>query len=294
MRGGLVAGKPGRLCGISQVFGVRRQAGHPHAVQVLQCPAVLQHCGALCDLGDHMWPGCCQGVAGFGTDNGYALPDGRDVDHLERIERKTPEPAPWGPTADELFSSGMFGPSTKRISPVEPVRDPSKVFVVHGRDMRPVETLKQYLLFLGLQMMPWSEAVGFTRASQPHIYDVVRAAMTNAAAVIVIFSPDDLARVKDDFSEPGDHDRTPQGQARQNVLLEAGMAFAMEPTRTIFLKSAATRDISDIAGFNWVKLDGKWDSRSDLKNRLTKAGAAVRQGSYDLGDPLAGAFKVTA
>lgn len=224
------------------------------------------------------------------TEEGFVLPDGRDSSSLKRIERPTPTPPaatgdPWGGSLSSQRSAAI-------PSPTNITRDATKVFVVHGRDMRPVEVIKQYLLYLGLHMMPWSEAVRLTGESQPHTYDVVKAGMDGAAAVIVIFSPDDEARVKPDFSGEGDPDRNVQGQARQNVLLEAGMAFATERRRTIFVKSAPTRDISDIAGFNWVKLDGRWDSRKDLKNRLESAGAAVRPGDYDLLDISSGPFEV--
>lgn len=224
------------------------------------------------------------------TDEGFVLPDGRDSSSLERIER----PAPTPPAATSDTWGGVL-PSQRSVatpSSTNITRDATKVFVVHGRDMRPVEVIKQYLLYLGLHMMPWSEAVRLTGESQPHTYDVVKAGMDGSAAVIVIFSPDDEARVKPDFSSEGDPDRNVQGQARQNVLLEAGMAFATERRRTIFVKSAPTRDISDIAGFNWVKLDARWDSRKDLKNRLESAGAAVRPGDYDLLDSSSGPFEV--
>ncbi len=36
------------------------------------------------------------------------------------------------------------------------------VFVVHGRDMRPVEQIETFLVFLGLTMMTWSDAVKLT------------------------------------------------------------------------------------------------------------------------------------
>lgn len=222
------------------------------------------------------------------TDEGFALPDGRNASTLTRIGRPSPARAIEGVTWGTLLA----GQSSASSQPAAATRDATKVFVVHGRDMRPVEVIKQYLLYLGLHVMPWSEAVRLTGESQPHTYDVVKAGMDGAAAVIVIFSPDDEARVKADFSGDGDPDRTVQGQARQNVLLEAGMAFATERQRTIFIKSAPTRDISDIAGFNWVKLDGRWDSRKDLKNRLESAGAAVRPGDYDLSDVSSGLFEV--
>ncbi|WP_460800080.1 TIR domain-containing protein [Microbacterium sp. GXF0217] len=228
------------------------------------------------------------------TDEGFVLPDGRDSSSMERIVRPVPAPPtvtsdPW----DGSLSSQPFAATSASAPPsANLIRDATKVFVVHGRDLRPVDVIKQYLLYLGLHMMPWSEAVRLTGESQPHTYDVVKAGMDGAAAVIVIFSPDDEARVKPEFASDDDPDRHVQGQARQNVLLEAGMAFATERRRTIFVKSAPTRDISDIAGFNWVKLDGRWDSRKDLKNRLESAGAAVRRGDYDLMDASSGQFEV--
>lgn len=224
------------------------------------------------------------------TDNGYTLADGGDVDSLVRVERQPEAPVPVpGP------SGGFWSPnSSASDTPASaPNRDLTKVFVVHGRDMRPVTVVRQFLQFLGLQMMSWSEAVALTGQSQPHTYDVVRAGMDGAAAILVIFSPDDLARVKVEYSHAeNDPDRHLQGQPRQNVLLEAGMAFAIGRERTVFVKTATTREISDIAGFNWVSLNGVYDSRLDLKRRLTGAGAAVRAGEYDLTDTLAGPFRV--
>lgn len=170
--------------------------------------------------------------------------------------------------------------------------DRRKIFVVHGRDMRPVSVIQQYLQHLHLEMMSWSAARALTGKPSPHTYEIVEAGMRGAAAVLVIFSPDDLARVKDDFSDDDDPDRALQGQARQNVLLEAGMAFAMSRERTVFVQTARTREISDIAGFNWVPLNGLYDSRKDLKERLVQAGATVRSGDFDLMDRLAGPFRV--
>lgn len=167
------------------------------------------------------------------------------------------------------------------------------VFVVHGRDMRPVEVLRTYLGFLGLRVMPWSEAVSLTGKTQPHTYDIVKAGIEHSAAVIVIFSPDDEAKVRNDLAKgPDDPDLKPRGQARQNVTLEAGLAFGIAADKTIFVKSAPTREISDIDGFNWVKLDGEFDSRRDLKKRLEAAGAALRPMDDNLADKSAGPFQV--
>lgn len=211
------------------------------------------------------------------------------------------EPAP-AKTSREFFvpqpASADFGvaavqPETQRAdtSMTESARDPRGVFLVHGRDKRPVQVLEQFLSYLGLHVVTWSQADALTKMSQPTTFDIVKAGIESAGAVLVIFSPDDLAMVQQDFREDGDETQ-PVGQARQNVILEAGMAFALSPDRTIFVKSQATREISDIAGFNWINLNGSWESRQALKMRLRQAGAAVRDGEYDLQRPVAGPFKV--
>ena len=106
--------------------------------------------------------------------------------------------------------------------------------------------------------MSWSDAVALTKEPQPTTYGVVAAGIAHAVAVIVIFSPNDEARLSREFAaNDKDPELTVAGQPRQNVLLEAGMAFGTAPTRTIFVQSARTRPISDIQGFNWVNLDGK-------------------------------------
>lgn len=174
---------------------------------------------------------------------------------------------------------------------VSPPRDPSRVFVVHGRDMRPVVVLEQFLVFIGLRAMPWSEARALTGKTSPTTYEIVKAGMAGAGAVIVVFSPDDQARL-DPRLAPGEPEERPTGQARQNVILEAGMAFATDPERTIFVQSERTRPISDIDGFNWVPLDGTWDRRQDLYSRLRDAGARVEPTPGNLQGPLAGPFQI--
>lgn len=223
-------------------------------------------------------------------ENGFVMPDGRDIDllqmnpgHSEISFNPNRKPTTLGDVSRQFNNLSI--PEANRT-------EKRKVFVVHGRDQKPVEILEEFLNFLGLQRMKWSEAVSLTGKTQPHTFEIVKAGMAQAAAIIVIFSPDELARLKEEFSSANDSEDQLFGQARPNVILEAGMAYAHAPEKTIFLKSGITREISDIAGFNWVKLDGEWDSRNDLKNRLVSAGASVHTGELNLGDPKAGAFKV--
>ncbi|MFH5822251.1 TIR domain-containing protein [Georgenia sp. AZ-5] len=224
------------------------------------------------------------------SQDGYSYADtpaGQTASSTTRRPAWPPAASPGDPTTTGRGATSMQG----GLVGSQP-RPGQSVFVVHGRDMRPVGVLRQFLFFIGLRMMSWSEAVSLTGNPQPHTYDIVKTGIDAAAAVIVIFSPDDEARINPALAEAGDPDLHAQGQARQNVILEAGMAFASAPAKTIFVKSAPTREISDIHGFNWVKLDGRWDSRQDLVNRLENAGAPVRVSHANLADPLAGPFMV--
>lgn len=193
------------------------------------------------------------------------------------------------PGREHAIPAAEANPFAVQVPGVLP-RNSASVFVVHGRDMRPVGVLRQFLIYLGLRMMSWPEAREQTGVPQPTTYEIVQAGMRSAAAIVVVFSPDDEARLKPEFWDNG-YREVPEGQPRQNVLLEAGMAFASAPERTIFVRSASTRSISDISGFNWVKLDGSWDSREDFVKRLQAAGVRFSP-PPNLMDELAGSFKV--
>lgn len=70
------------------------------------------------------------------------------------------------------------------------------------------------------------------------------------------------------------------------------MAFGSDRDRTIVVKTATTRDISDVAGFNWLKPKGEYDSRFALKVRLARAGVAVRVEEYALRGTLSVPFRL--
>jgi len=218
--------------------------------------------------------GITLGDEGFelpGTTNAQPSPSRPLTDHIHQVTAPQEDPVPIDPS---------------------PTRDLSRVFIVHGQDTRPVNVLTSFLLFIGLRPMAWSDARALTGNPQPHTYDIVRAGMAGAGAIIVIFSPDDQARLDPRFTRPGAADEPVSGQPRQNVLLEAGIAFATDPGRTIFVQSETTRPISDISGFNWVSLDGSYDERKDLYGRLRDAQARVAPEPLNFLDPHAGPFKV--
>ena len=57
-------------------------------------------------------------------------------------------------------------------------------------------------------------------------------------AVVVMFSPDDLVQLKEQLLKPDDgpNERKPQGQARPNVLFEAGLTMGRRPAKTVLVR----------------------------------------------------------
>jgi predicted nucleotide-binding protein len=110
------------------------------------------------------------------------------------------------------------------------------------------------------------------------VLDVVHAGMTNAQAVVVVMTAEDRAGLLPELAKT-DADRADtqlQGQPRENVLFEAGMAIARGPKRTILVFVGDVRFPSDLAGRHVVRLDNSTRTRQDLRRRLETAGCLVK------------------
>lgn len=158
-----------------------------------------------------------------------------------------------------------------------PPADSREVFVVHGRNESARDALFNFLRSIGLDPLEWSVAVQATGKSAPYIGEVLDAAFSRTHAVVVLFTPDDEARLMPPFRS---HDDPPYeseltGQARPNVLFEAGMAMASAEERTIFVELGNLRPFSDIAGRHTIRLDNSSQRRQELAKRLQAAGCPV-------------------
>ncbi|MEH1013654.1 CATRA conflict system CASPASE/TPR repeat-associated protein [Micromonospora sp. CPCC 206060] len=177
-----------------------------------------------------------------------------------------------------------------RIPPENPYREqrstvpnPRNVFVVHGRDLQVVDAFSGFLRALDLHPLDWEEVVNNTSAATPYLGDVVRQGFENIQAAVVLLTPDDVAYLHPDLhgeDEP-EHERQPTGQARPNVLFEAGMAFALHPTRTVLIQVGQLRPFSDIGGRNFVRFDGSVGAMQKVAQRLKNAGCAVNDRGPD-------------
>ena len=160
---------------------------------------------------------------------------------------------------------------------LQPATDARDVFVVHGRNLNARDALFDFLKAIDLHPVEWSEAVQATDQTMPYIGEILDAAFSKAHAVIVLFTPDDEARLRELFqseNEP-DHETELTGQARPNVLFEAGMAVGRHPDRTLFVKLGNVRPFSDIAGRYIISIDNSRKQRQSLVDRLKAAGCPV-------------------
>ncbi|MCY4374946.1 MAG: nucleotide-binding protein, partial [Spirochaetaceae bacterium] len=176
---------------------------------------------------------------------------------------------------DKTTQSRREGASAIGRAPI--VADPRKVFVVSGRDTANHSAMFAFLLSLDLHPIEFSEARRMTGRPSPYIGEILDAAFSAAQAIIVLLTPDDMASLKAQFRRENDppHETEPTGQARPNVLFEAGMAMGHDPDRTVLVEIGQLRPFSDIAGLHIVKFDDSSQIRQGLAQRLEDAGCQV-------------------
>jgi len=151
------------------------------------------------------------------------------------------------------------------------------VFVVHGRDDDARSSITSFLKSRGLKPITFEDAILWTGKAAPTTNEILTAGMDNAYAVIVLFTGDEEARLKPDlkYRRKGDGplECEPLPQPRQNVIFEAGMAWARFPDRTVLVQYGPhLRPMSDIAGVHVVQFSGTLIDRRALAERLWQAG----------------------
>jgi predicted nucleotide-binding protein len=151
------------------------------------------------------------------------------------------------------------------------------VFVVHGRNLEVRSSLFRFLRSIGLSPLEWSQAIRETGKASPFIGEILDAAFSKAQAVVVLMTPDDVAQLRESLRSPHDppHESQLTGQARPNVLFEAGMAMGRNPDRTIIVELGTLRPFSDIGGRHVLKLSNATQDRQELAQRLETAGCPV-------------------
>lgn len=151
------------------------------------------------------------------------------------------------------------------------------VWIVHGRDERLRRAMFDFVRSIGLEPMEWSSAVKATRKGSPYPGEVLDKAFAKAAAVIVLLTPDDEAQLRKAHWRKGEesYEKRLMGQARPNVLFEAGMAFGTHPSQTVLVEIGRCRPFSDTLGRLVVRMNDSAPKRKELADRLAAAGCVV-------------------
>jgi predicted nucleotide-binding protein len=150
----------------------------------------------------------------------------------------------------------------------------NSVFVVHGRDSGVANSMFAFLYSIGLNPIEWTKAIEMTKKGSPHVSTILDKSLAKAKAVVVLLTPDDEAQLRPQFwgpSEP-EWEKELRGQARPNVLFEAGLAFGHNPDGTILVEIGEMRPFSDVGGMHTVRLNNSTQSRQQLVSKLKIAG----------------------
>jgi predicted nucleotide-binding protein len=113
-----------------------------------------------------------------------------------------------------------------------------------------------FLRALEIQPIEWSQAIRLTGQPAPYVGTILETAFREAVAIVVLLTADDDARLKIHLRHKRDpaFERVLTGQARPNVLFEAGMAFGRSPENTVLIQVGDHRPFSDVAGRHIVHL----------------------------------------
>ncbi|QQO33506.1 nucleotide-binding protein [Bradyrhizobium diazoefficiens] len=175
--------------------------------------------------------------------------------------------------------------SSVRRAKAKPAPRPkdNTVFVVHGRDEALRKSMFAFLRALGLKPMEWGDALATAKGANPQIESIIDSAMSKVQAVVVLFSPDEEARLKESLCGRGEK-RTEgalAGQPRPNVLFEAGLALGRHPEKTLLVQVGKVRGFSDIAGRHLARLTNDTSRRNDVANRLEQIGCVINRRGDD-------------
>jgi predicted nucleotide-binding protein len=186
-----------------------------------------------------------------------------------------PVSAPAAPATRRRATPAASRPS--RTSTRKKGRD---VMVVHGRDEEMKDAMFAFLKALDLRPLEWTTGIRETGSANPSVQQIVDALFGKADAVVVLLTPDDEARVRPQFQEPNDPpwEKKMTGQARPNVLFEAGMAMGLHPDRTVLAQIGHVRPFSDIGGSFITHMNNTVAKRKELAIKLSAACAVDMDG----------------
>jgi hypothetical protein len=100
---------------------------------------------------------------------------------------------------EPVASPTVTSPARSAARPMVKQTKNNTIFVVHGRDHQLNEDMFTFLRALGLNAVEFSQAIAETTGANPNITKIVKGALKRAQGVLVMFSPDEEARLRTKF-----------------------------------------------------------------------------------------------
>src|ERR1035437_5070698 len=97
-------------------------------------------------------------------------------------------------------------------------RDARNVFVVYGRNDELRRSMFDFLRAIGLNPLEWSVAVEMTNSGAPYVGEVLDAAFSQARAVVVLLTPDEIAYLQPTYGSHRSEEHTSELQSRQYLV----------------------------------------------------------------------------
>ena len=173
----------------------------------------------------------------------------------------------YGSVLDLISRAARKRGALRQSNPEAPMPADNTVFVVHGWDEDARDQLVAFLQRIQIDVITWERADQLSGKGSPSNFDIVNAGLSASAAVVVLFTPDEVAQPRPEYGAS-----QPRHQPRPNVLLEAGWAYGSKGQKgTIIVESGMRNVASDLDGFNVVRMNGA-RSLNQLMRRLKNAG----------------------
>lgn len=171
---------------------------------------------------------------------------------------------------DEELDAMIADEEVRDDDVVEPNPENAKrVFIVHGRDLETLKIVRKYLEESGFEPLTFEEARMLLDTSSPNILQVVDKGMQESGAVVVLITPDDVGRQREESEEEL------KARPRENVVFEAGIAFGRYRSRTVLVEYEASTIFSDLHGYYVVRLRKGKDGIEGLDKIVQQVNVAV-------------------
>jgi predicted nucleotide-binding protein len=220
----------------------------------------------------------------LGSEVGVNINKHADAAQLAQLRQAgSPVAPPNGAAAPAPVAARPSGKTAGKPGKKGGKKTPNQVFVVYGRDKAAKDAMFTFLRAVGVKPIEWNSALAMSKKAAPYIGEILETAFANARAIVVLLTPDDLVQLRPDLVSLTDkpYERTLTGQARPNVLFEAGMAFATHPGRTLLVQVGNVKEFSDVGGRHVVHMTDDYAKRQELATKLTNAGCDVDTSGSD-------------